>query len=108
MLVAVIVTVPAEFGAVNTPLAVIVPEDAVQLTASLNEPVPCTVAVQSAVPPVSAVLGQDTLTLVIVATVGGVVGLGVADPPPHPSGEYAASRRTKNKAPCPKPLLNLM
>jgi hypothetical protein len=43
--VAVIVTVPVAVG-VNAPADVIVPSDAVQVTAELYDPVPCTVAVQ--------------------------------------------------------------
>jgi hypothetical protein len=43
--VAVIVAVPEDAG-VNTPEAVIVPSVAVQVTAELYAPVPCTVAAQ--------------------------------------------------------------
>jgi hypothetical protein len=45
VLVAVTVTDPAELGAVNNPLPLIVPPLAVHVTVELKLPVPCTVAV---------------------------------------------------------------
>jgi hypothetical protein len=44
VLVAVTVTDPVELGAVNKPLPLIVPPLAVQVTAELKLPVPCTIA----------------------------------------------------------------
>jgi hypothetical protein len=75
--VAVIVTVPVAVG-VNAPADVIVPSDAVQVTAELYDPVPCTVAVQSDVCVIKMEAGeQSTETEVIVA---GAVTVTVALP----------------------------
>lgn len=57
MLVAVTVRLPAAAGAVSRPDEEIVPPVADQVTAELKLPVPCTVAVHCAVPPVVTVAG---------------------------------------------------
>ncbi len=68
MLVAVTVRLPSVAGAVNRPDDEIVPAVADQVTAELKLPVPCTVAVHWAVPPVVTVDGwQLTDTDVMVA-----------------------------------------
>ena len=75
--VPVIVTVPVAVG-VNTPEDVIVPSDAIQVTAELYAPVPCTVAAQSDVCVIKMEAGeQSTETEVIVA---GAVTVTVALP----------------------------
>jgi hypothetical protein len=71
VLVAVTVTDPAEPGAINSPLPLIVPALAVHVTAELKLPVPCTVALHCDV-----VLGATVEGLQLTATeeiVGGVV-----------------------------------
>jgi hypothetical protein len=85
--VAVMVTDPAAFPAVNTPAAEIVPAEAVQFTAVLKFPVPCTVAVQASLAPSARLgLGQETVTEVIVgAGVGVGVGEGEDELPPQPA-----------------------
>jgi hypothetical protein len=75
--VAMMVAVPAAVG-VKTPDELIVPPVAAQVTAELNAPVPCTVAVQVDVCVVRMVAGeQSTETEVIV---DGLVTVAVADP----------------------------
>ncbi len=67
VLVAVTVTLPAEAGAVNNPLELMLPPLALQVTAELKLPVPCTVAVHCDVAFVLTVVGlQLTATEVMV------------------------------------------
>ena len=76
-LVAVTVTLSAADGAVNNPVAVIVPAEALQITEGLNAPVPETVAKNWTVAPSLAEDGPKTNTLVIVGGVG-AGGVGAA------------------------------
>ena len=72
-----IVTVPAAVG-VNTPEDVIVPSDAVQETAELYDPVPCTVAEQADVCVVRIVAGEQIAATEVI--VDGAVTVTVALP----------------------------
>ena len=75
--VAVIVTVPVAVG-VNTPEDVIVPSDAVQVTAELYDPVPCTVAEQSDVCVIKIEAGEQSTEIEVI--VAGAVTVTVALP----------------------------
>ena len=78
------VTGPAAFGAVNTPVAEIAPAEADQFTAALKLPVPATVAKHCSFAPWASVgLGQATVTDVIVG-VGVGVGVGAGGGPKYP------------------------
>jgi hypothetical protein len=75
--VAVMVAVPVPAG-VNTPEDVIVPSVAPQVTAELNDPVPCTVAVQVDVCVVRMDAGEQTTETEVI--VDGAVTVTVALP----------------------------
>lgn len=81
VLVAVTVTDPAEPGAVNNPLPLIVPPLAVQVTAEPKLPVPCTVALHCEVAPGAIVEGlHATDTEEIVGGLGAIATVTVAVP----------------------------
>ncbi len=81
VLVAVTVTDPAEPGAVNNPLPLIVPPLAVQVTAELKLPVPCTVALHCEDALGAIVEGlHATDTEEIVGGLGAIATTTVADP----------------------------
>jgi hypothetical protein len=75
--VAVIIAVPTPAG-VNTPEELIVPSDAPQATAELNDPLPCTVAVQVDVCVVRMDAGEQTTETEVI--VDGAVTVTVALP----------------------------
>ena len=98
LLVAVTVTVAAEFGAVRSPLPLTVPPLAVHITVELKLPVPSTVALHCEVAPVVMEEGAHTTdTEEIVGVV--VVPVLPIDPPPHPaitsSSDDAANNNPK-------------
>jgi len=76
--VAVIVAVPVAVG-VNTPEGVIVPSVAPQVTAELNDPVPCTVAVQSDVCVVRMDAGEQTTETEVIVDGADIVTVALPD-----------------------------
>jgi hypothetical protein len=89
--VAVIVAVPAAVG-VKTPDELIVPPVAAQVTAELNAPLPCTVAVHWLACPIRMLVGaQETLTDVMLGDSGGVNAI---DPPQPITNKWPKNKRT--------------
>ena len=90
LLVAVTVTVAAEFGAVSIPFASIVPPLAVHVTIELYIPVPCTVALHCEVAPVEIEEGVHTTETEEI--MGGVVMVfPPTEPPPQPATSNTSS-----------------
>ena len=90
--VAVTITVPAIVG-VNTPEDVIVPSDAVQVTAELYDPVPCTVAAQLDVCVVRMDAGEQTTATDVIV---GVLPPPLLPPEPPPQPDTSKAIETGN------------